>query len=346
MARGLQSPKGMKGKMRFRKIEKRLVCWTIIGILALTLPGCRDSLNEAGQKMSQTGIDTADNLAQYYESLAIDVLDYWEMATLFKAVTYYPTVGVKGEELAVQKEIDERDRQDIQEVIRACQNRAHVARRISIAYKALYNLSNYDAQAQMSEAARGLGDALASLNPFPEANVSPSELFAAAAGEFAAAQQAQDIKRGAQALCDIVRSAACLFELESPRYEHWEGRREEYAIRLCNALLKNNRVTSCPMTSSITLHLGLTWAKKDDSPNTLDLKAGLLEIATMNAEMLHKYAVSARQATLASLWLLSGSSRTLIVKGTANTVDVQNALQKSKYYLGKVSELRGDTTAK
>lgn len=191
----------------------------------------------------------------------------------------------------------------------------------------------------MAAAGRDLGEAIGSIDALPGSTVAPAELFALAGAEMGSALQSKDIKQGAEALSQLVRDVACLFEMEIKDYKWIEEERRRNAVNLCRSLLNGKLVTGAPMALRITDMLGLSPIDKEKLLCNKSLTHSTLEIAMMNAELMCKAAMSATQGTLASLYLLGGSGD-YMRKGTANTVLIQNALQKSKFYLAEASRLR------
>lgn len=303
--------------------------YLLIGIIAVSLAGCRDKNNAAAVRLSQTGVQTADNLTTYYDCLAEDAVCCWQMTTLC-----YSVEGAEDWEY-------EANNKNYRDIIHSLRARAHLARSISSAYKALNDLASYDAPGEMSEAAKGLGEAIGSIAPISDSGILPAQLFAAAGSELAAAQQSRDIKRGTRALSSIVNTTAYLFEKEKPIYDSILKGRAASADKLYSDLLHRNLAATKLLTAKVTKPLGLEWIEQPKAQGDANANRGILKLAAIQSELLEQDMAAMGLFTLQSLKDLSTSSNTFVTNGTANTAKIQDSLRKAQYYLNEASKIRG-----
>lgn len=309
--------------------NRRLVttCLLIVAVLCCA-SGCGRGNRAAAQRLAQAGALTADELADYYNALARDAYDNWEMSALRYGI----------DKSHPQEDLDRR-REAIQQTLHSLKARADLAHSISLAYKALNELATYDASADMAEAASALGKAIGSIPILPMSGVSPADLFGAAGAQLGAYRQTRDLKQGANALLQIVCALTNLFNKESGTYLEIERLRFDTAAALIDELARTELAIPKPVIAHVTGLVGFTWTDDGKIACRPGVEQSLKEMAKKRAQLLEEFMTSATDHTLCALSQLSQSSNTFVITGNTSTIELANATRKAQRYLNDAASI-------
>lgn len=296
----------------------------IISLFLATL-GCENRV--AGQKLAETGIQTANTLAAYYDSLAQDTIDIWEMEASLASLR-----GVS---------FDQAQQQLLQTQLEALNRRAAMARRVASAYSALKELSSYDASGEVKGAASDLADAMTNLPGLPNTKVSPAGIFASIIGEIAGWKQSRDIRNGSELISKALEKITEMFSKEKEAYASITEERGNKVGEVVSHLIENKMVIAWPLLQKVPDSLGLEWSSQApvDDPETIK---AMVELARVRIYRLTLLSTAASDDTHRSLMLMIENHRNFHAKKGLSLADVQAGLQKAQSYLNEISKLRGE----
>lgn len=132
-------------------LKRKLLAILLVCCL-VTLMGCGDQ--KGALELAKTGGATAKTLGDFYDTLAQDTLDYWEILTFESAI--------RGFSLSAS------DQSLYQGRLKALNSRARMARSLEGTYGALSRLASYDASGEVKSAATGGMEGTSGLS-FPHA---------------------------------------------------------------------------------------------------------------------------------------------------------------------------------
>lgn len=169
-------------------------------LLVLVFTGCGDQ-REEGLQLARSGEATAQSLEKFYTKLYQYKADEIELEA-FDLGTRDTAMGMGNLTRRV-------------EILRAINSRIELAQTMKASYASLKDLSEYNARAEVKEAAGNLLDSFDGLIPFPGAKA-PKTLFGGLLGELAAAQQSGDIRDGAVAIRSALEVTLKIYSAEHP----------------------------------------------------------------------------------------------------------------------------------
>ncbi|HEY3132895.1 MAG TPA: hypothetical protein VGL91_25815 [Acidobacteriota bacterium] len=312
---------------------------TVAFVFALLLSlsaGCGD--RSEAEKLAKSGVVTANNLADYYDSLARDTLDIWEMQAFYDAL---PADGLTAAQ-SRQLQMSTAQESLLQLRISALNRRARLARRLASSYSALLQLSSYNVSAEVKGAATGLGEELKVDFPsMPGSSLVASSLFGNIIGDLARLEQSRDIKKVAKVLLDAVTKLKAMFENEEEAYQSIERDRGSLFNDVTKYLIEHKLVIAWPLARKVPDSLGLEWASPStpvEDPRTIAALIQVAKVRTLRLAMLSSAAAGSTEQSLASL--LDGHRR--ILAGEPLSPDqILDAVQKAQAYLDEIAKLRG-----
>ena len=312
---------------------------TIAFILALLLSlsaGCGD--RSEAEKLAKSGVVTANNLADYYDSLARDTLDIWEMQAFYDALPADSLTAAQSKQLqmsAAQESL-------LQLRISALNRRARLARRLASSYNALLQLASYNASADLEGAAKGLGGELRGDFPsMPGSSLVASSFFGTIIGDLAGLEQSRDSKKITRVLLDAVTKLKGMFEKEEEAYKSIERDRGSLFNDVTRYLIEHKLVIAWPLARKVPDSLGLEWASPStpvEDPKTI---AALIQVAKARTLRLAMLSSAAAGSTDQSLALLLDGHRRILASQPLSPDQILEAVQKAQAYLDDIAKLRG-----
>ena len=295
-----------------------------LGFVLTSQPACRRGTQ--GKDLAAAGLRTANVMASYYDSLARDVADTWEMEAFDSAMREIPFDPSAGDEL--------------QKTINALNRRRLLARRLAATYQALENLASYNASAEVGAAAGSLGDAMSGMPGLPGGMGNPSGLFSAAAGQLASWKQTRDVRKGAEALVSSIESINALFQKELPAYQSLSEERQNKATVISENLIRNKLVAAGPLLDKIPDALGLKWTSGKSPVKDEKAINALIALARVRLTRMGMLSSAAGTDISESLQLLLADQRQFLGNQPVDLAALEASLQKSSSSLDEIEKLR------
>lgn len=300
----------------------------ILVILLKGLTGCADP--KGGVELATVGAKCASSLADYYDSLAQDTLDTWEMEAFIRTIR-----GM---------EFDQKDAALFQGQLDALKSRASMARNLASSYDALKNLASYDASKEVKEAATNLAGAINSIPDLPKSNIVPSGLFGQVAADLVSLKQSRDIRQGSKLLLEIVEKISELFNKETPAYKGISQERKNKINTVIVFLIREKRVAAWRLLK-VPDTLGLSWTQESAPVDETTQKA-LINVAKVRVERLALLSANAADDIGLTLDRFIENQKRFLQKQPLGLDQILAALKKAQSYLDEITKLRTDQKAK
>lgn len=118
-----------------------------VALLVATLTSCRSTWRADAVALAVRGAETGERLAVYYDSLARDTIDHWELTAFRRGFLRLPPADVDA-------------RREFEAQYRALRSRARLARRLGNVYEAYGRLAKYDTGGEIVAAIDSLDEQL------------------------------------------------------------------------------------------------------------------------------------------------------------------------------------------
>jgi hypothetical protein len=285
--------------------------------------GCADQ--KGAQALAKLGADTSKTLGDFYDSLAQDTSDYWELLTF--------DYGIHGQVL------DEKDKDTYRARIEALNRRARMARALADTYGALSRMASYDASGEVKNAASGLSQAVTKLPQMPKTSIDPSDLFGTLAGDIAAWVQTRELRRGSELLLQTVEKTQQLFGKEQEAYCSIITELAEYQKGTTKYLIDQKLVATWPLLK-IPAPLGLNWVNEKAPVEDTKSKKALEEIAYFRVDHVTQLSLESGDNLKIALTKLADNHRQFLVQGPLTLDQTLAALQKAQTYLDEIAKIK------
>jgi hypothetical protein len=298
--------------------------WTLCIFLTASLvlsSGCGDRAGAAD--LANVGATTANALASYYNSLAQDSIDSWEMEAFYDSIQGIP--------------FDQNSQKLYQDRIDALNHRAQMATDLASLYGALTQLSSYDASGQVSGAADRLSKQLTSIPVLSGSGVNPASLIGSVAGDLADWKQSKDLRKGSRIISETLEKIEKLFQSEAKLYKSIARERGLSVANVIEYMIQNKMVTTTPLLQQVPQSLGLTLTTIPTDDKTTN---GVIQLARVRLLRLALLSASAADTTDQSLLLLIRNHNDFQNKKQLSLSQVLTGLQKVQVYLDEISQLR------
>jgi hypothetical protein len=309
------------------ELIKYVMRFTFIVFIAIALMGlicCTDI--KSGEELAKAGFAAGNTLASYFDSLAQDVVDIWEMEAFIDSIR-----GISFTEEAQKM---------LQEQINALQHRAQLARSLADTYKALQDLSSYDASGEVKIATETLTKEVQEMPMLPKSNVDPSSILGSVAGDIAAWQQARDIKEGSKLILDLLRKFKQLYDSETEAYKSINLERGNKVSVVVEYLLKKKMVLGIPLLQKVPESLGLPWASSNKPFEDEKSINATIELAKVRIQRMAFLSSDAADGLAKSISLLIENQQNFLKKSGLSLSEMSAALQKTQSYIDEISKLR------
>jgi hypothetical protein len=284
---------------------------------------CADQ--KGAQALAKLGADTSKTLGDFYDSLAQDTTDYWELAT-FGGGIYGHTPN-------------ENDKKTYLDRMEALNRRARMARALSDTYGALSRMASYDASGEVKNAAVSFSQAIMKLPVMPKTSVDPSDLFGTLAGDIAAWVQTQELRRGSGALLLTVEKLRQFFEREQAGYNSIITEFAEYQKGITRYLIDHKLVSTWPLLK-IPPSLGLNWVNEKAPVDDANTRKALEEIAYFRVDNLAQLSLKSGDNLKTALAKLADNHRQFVAGSPLTLDQTLEALQKTQTYLDEIAKLK------
>lgn len=312
------------------KYRLRFVFAVYIALALAGLNGCGNQ--KAGEELAKAGIAAGNTLGDYYDSLAQDTVDIWEMEAFLASLR-----GVS---------LNETQQQELQDQIEALQGRARLARRLVATYNALKTLSSYDASGEVKGAAGKLAEEIREIPVLPHSDVNPSNIIGSLAGDIAAWRQSKDIKRGAKLILETLSKLKKLYDQETSQYKSIALERGNKVSGVAQHLLEKKLVIGLPLLQKASEQLGLPWvADKKPVEDEQTIKA-VIEMAKVRTQRMAFMSSDAADNVAMSLSMLITNHQGFQNKQGLTLGEMLAAIQKAQFYIDEISKLRQESNNK
>jgi hypothetical protein len=316
----------MKVKLSFNILVSRVAAIMSLVSIMVIANGCGD--RTTGEMLAKSGMTTANTLAGYYDSLAQDTIDIWEMEAFDSSLR-----GLS---------FDENQQKPLQEQLDALNHRALLARRLASTYSALQQLSSYDASAGVKGAADKLAKEIKAIPVLPKSNVDPSDIVGLIAGDIAAWQQSRDIDKGSRLITEVLEKILKLFENETEACKSIAEERGNKVANIIDYLIREKKVVSWPLLQKGTEALGLPWASGQKPLEDEQTIKAMTELARVRVKRLALLSASAADSTAQSLTLLILNHKSFQNKKGLSLDEMLAVVQKAQSYLDEIGKLRAE----
>ncbi len=314
----------MKARLFSNILVSRVAAIMMVVSLMAAVHGCVD--RATGDRLVESGKTAARTLAKYYDSLAQDTIDIWEMEAFNASLRGLP--------------FDENQQKLLQEQIEAINHRVLLANRLASAYDALQQLSSYDASAEVKGAAQKLSQVINAIPVLPKSNVIPSAIMGSMAGDIAAWQQSQDINKASRLMTEVLERILKLFDSEMDAYKSIARERGNKVGIVIEYLIQKKMVVTWPLLEKSTEALGLSWASgKKPLEDEQTIKA-MIELLRVRINRLALLSANAADSTSQSMALLIANHKNLQNNKALSLNEMLAPIQKAESYLDEMAKLR------
>jgi hypothetical protein len=233
--------------------------------LALLAISCRPSLRGDARGLAQRGVETGTRLAEYYDSLARDTVDAWELTAFRRGFMKLPA-----------PETDARASFEAQ--YKALRARARLARRVVSIYESLGRLASYDTADEISAAITGLESDLQGVVESPLKEGRNRDVLDAVIKGIASWKETRELRAGATSIETTVVAINDLFRSERELYRDIATDRADKYRQVATELVRAKEVVSSSMVDRVLSAYGLTWPDVKAPFQDERAIAGVLEI--------------------------------------------------------------------
>ena len=223
-------------------------------LVALAFLSCRTTVRDETKALAARGEAAGTRLADYYDSLAQDTVDVWELTAFRRGFLGLPPGADTRPELEAQYTL--------------LRSRARLARRMSSVYGSLGTFAAYDALDDMDTELKGI-----------ERSPAVDKVI----GAIALWKQNRDLRRGAASLLPLAEAMRDLFLGERELYRDIVDDRANRFRQVAIELVRAKAVVSAPLVNRVLASFELTWP--DEKLPFADERAiaGIVELIEVRA---------------------------------------------------------------
>ena len=196
--------------------------------------------------LASRGAAAGERAAAFYESLARDTVDTWELTAFRRGFVKLPAGDVD-----TSREFEKQHA--------ALRSRARLARRFGNVYEALGRAADYDAGAAVAKEIHALDDELREVVDTPLDQPLTREVVDRLIGAVAAWKQNRDLQRGAALLAPIAVGMLELFRAERELYRDIARDRADKYRQVAIELVDAKAVVSAGMLDRVLSAYELSW---------------------------------------------------------------------------------------
>ena len=310
--------------MLLYRLKRDRITGLLLGalLICLTATGCQSN-RAGGEALAKAGIATANDLGDYYDSLAQDTTDTWETEAFDSAIR-----GVSGPGNLYAQRLD------------ALHRRARMARAIGGVYTALKGLAGYDAAGEVQGAASDLAKSVEGLTKMGPDTPDPKGIFGSVAADFATAAQSKSIRRGAQLGTAVLEKLQELQRKEHDVYVSISEERFNKVASISDLLIEQQLVASGPLLRKVPETMGTNFVDEKKAFDNVDIKKGLKALARARLVRMRYLSASATDSAEASTAELIGQSRKVSASEKLDLSSLLGYLDKTAAYLDQIEKLR------
>ena len=217
-----------------------------VALLVLLAISCRTTTRDDTAALASRGQEAGTRLSEYYESLARDTVDSWELSAFRRGFLKLP-------------ETDLSARTAFESQYKALRSRARMARRFSNVYESLGRLAAYDTGGEIVGAVEDLETALKNVAESPLRGRLERDAFEAVVKAISSWKANRELRRGAHMLQPIAAGMETLFRSERELYEDITDDRASKTRQIAIDLVKAKEVVSSTLVTRVLASYELAW---------------------------------------------------------------------------------------
>lgn len=237
-----------------------------MALFALILVACRSTVQDDAGALAARGAAAGERLAAYYDALASDTVDAWELTAFRRGFLKLPAA-----------EAD--TRREFERQHAAMRSRARLARRLSNVYEAYGRSASYDAGSAINRAIHDLDEELEGVTIDGTTGDALDGLVAA----LARWKHDRDLTRGAALLGEIAMAVNDLFRAERELYRDIARDRAEKYRQVAIELVEAKEVVSTSLVNRVLGSYELTWPDSKEPFEDERTISGIKEIIEARA---------------------------------------------------------------
>jgi len=304
--------------------SRRCQCLLLAFLAILGLTGCTRSVRPQANKVAAAGKITSEQMAAYYDTLAKDTVDVWEMTAFQRGFSGLPRTELTQ---ALQKAYSDR--------YLALLARKRFANTISATYTQFGNLASYDSSEEVIASVGKLNEAVQSLRGRPliapgsaAAPVSATSAINALVTELQTVAENRAILRENQRLIALVDRVRAVFDAELPVYQSIADDKRRVYTEAAQGLVRGKAVDSTALVSRVLEAYELKWptpAPVFTDPNLIN---AVVEVIEARATPIARISQDAGEEISDALGVLVSLHRKVVAGGplTFQEMVQQNAL--------------------
>ncbi len=321
-------------RAKYRKSLKIILGFSVILSLLVTLSACDRT---PAIELANSGMATGQALTEYYESLASNTNDTWDMELFWIAL-----IKKRNSETgpAIGPDFGEEDIAALKKRIDQLNSRIKMAKQMRGMYAALRDYASYDAGAPIETAAANLSSALTGLIPIP--GVQPNAIVGAIAGDLARFSQIKDIKEKIKTSKKLMDSINTLFNKEQSAYVLIAQENNVTATAIAKSLINNKMVLPWGLVDKIPTTFGVKWVPSVIStpPEDKSIKEGFIDIISRRNDRLNDAVKNASDNLNVALGDLAGAHVKYLEKKPMDLANVASFLGRAKFYVDEIQKLK------
>lgn len=191
---------------RYARYARALVFLCLMALLMMVI-GCGPRDREAGQSLAAAGGKTAETMAAYYDSLAVDADRQPDLEIFYRHVNSLPDFGSGDQQILARQAASLR-------------HRAAMCRSLEAIYAALGKLSSYDSSKEVKQSVDGLTGSLKQITSEPPQlfGTSASSVVTPIINGLVTWRQSSDIDKAAATVRPTLDGIRILLAGETPAY--------------------------------------------------------------------------------------------------------------------------------
>ncbi|MGZ8869333.1 MAG: hypothetical protein ACXW2P_13405 [Thermoanaerobaculia bacterium] len=243
---------------------------TILLLLLAPVVACRTTTRTDVSALASRGAATGERLAAFYDGLARDTVDTWELTAFRRGFVSLPSSDVDS-------------RKEFEKQHTALRSRARLARRLGNVYEALGRSADYDAGAAIAKELHALDDELRGIVDTPLGEPRTRDIVDRLIGAIATWKQDRDLASGAALLEPIAEGVQELFRSERELYRDIARDRADKYRQVATELVDAKAVVSTALVDRVLGAYELSWPDSKAPFEDERAIAGIREIIAARA---------------------------------------------------------------
>lgn len=258
-------------------------------VIALLLSAaCRSTYRADAEALGVRGKGTGERLAAYYESLARDTVDQWELTAFRRGFLRLP-------------EPDTDSRKQFETQYAAFRSRARMARRLGNVYEAFGSLASYDTGGKIMAEIEALDDELKDVTDNPLLEGRTGDVFDRLVRAIASWKQNRELRPNEALLAETAEGVRALFRAERELYRDIARDRADKYRQIATDLVEAKEVVSAPLVDRVLSSYGLEWPSTKEPFTDERTIAGIKELIEARAKTFEAQAQSETDGVAAAL---------------------------------------------